>query len=139
MVGRELAQGASTPSLGLSNKAVYPGLITLQSPLIFPPQLLQLFPSSGQKETPAEEKHVKDQYPDHYFSPEVTSLPPPEESLVQNTLWPEEHKLYGHGYELFCVAASPDGRLVASACKSTDAASSRVILWDTNTWTEVGC
>ena len=136
-MGRELAQGASTPSLGLSNKAVYPG--PDHSPLIFPPQLLQLFPSSGQKETPVEEKHVKDQYPDHYFSPEVTSLPPPEESLVQNTLWPEEHKLYGHGYELFCVAASPDGRLVASACKSTDAASSRVILWDTNTWTEVGC
>ena len=116
-MGRELAQGASTPSLGLSNKAVYP----------------------GQKETPAEEKHVKDQFPDHYFSPEVTSLPPPEESLVQNTLWPEEHKLYGHGYELFCVAASPDSGLVASACKSTDAASSRVIIWDTETWTEVGC
>ena len=117
VVGRELAQGASTPSLGLSNKAVYP----------------------GQKETPAEEKHVKDQFPDHYFSPEVRDLPPPEESLVQNTLWPEEHKLYGHGYELFCVAASPDSRMVASACKSTDAASSRVILWDTETWAEVCC
>ena len=98
-----------------------------------------MFLCSGQKETPAAEKHVKDQYPDHYFSPEVTSLPPPEESLVQNTLWPEEHKLYGHGYELFCLAASPDSRLVASACKSTDAASSRVILWDTKTWTEVCC
>ena len=117
MVGRELAQGASTPSLGLSNKAVYPGA----------------------KETPEEEKHVKDQFPDHYFIPEQTDRPPPEESLVQNTLWPEEHKLYGHGYELFCVAASPDSRLVASACKSTDATSSRVILWDTKTWTEVGC
>ena len=55
---------------------------------------------------------------------ERTDLPP-DESLVQNTLWPEEHKLYGHGYELFCVAASPDSGLVASTCKSTDAASSR--------------
>ena len=24
---------------------------------------------------------------------------------------------YGHGYELFCVASSPDGSLLASACK----------------------
>ena len=24
---------------------------------------------------------------------------------------------YGHGYEIFCVAASPDGSLLASACK----------------------
>ena len=63
----QVAQGASTPSLGLSNKAVY----------------------QGQKETPVEEKHVKDQFPDHYFSPETHEEPPPEETLVQNTLWPE--------------------------------------------------
>ena len=24
---------------------------------------------------------------------------------------------YGHGYELYCVSASPDGKLIASACK----------------------
>ena len=24
---------------------------------------------------------------------------------------------YGHGYELYCVAGSPDGKMVASACK----------------------
>ena len=81
---------------------------------------------------------MKDQFPDHYFTGEVWERPPPEESLVQNTLWPEEHKLYGHGYELFCLSVSPDSSLVASACKSTDAASSRVILWDTETWSEVG-
>ena len=61
------AQGASTPSLGLSNKAVY----------------------QGQTETPVEEKHVKDMFPDHYFTPETHEVPPPEETLVQNTLWPE--------------------------------------------------
>ena len=43
------AQGASTPSLGLSNKAVY----------------------QGQSETQTQEKHVKDQFPDHYFTPEI--------------------------------------------------------------------
>ena len=58
--------------------------------------------------------------------------------LVQHSLWPEEHKLYGHGYEMFCCAASPDSRLVASACRSSDPASARVLLWDTNTWEQVG-
>lgn len=45
--------------------------------------------------------------------------PPVEEHLLQNTLWPETQKLYGHGYEVFCVASSPDGKYVASACKVT--------------------
>ena len=48
------------------------------------------------------------------------------------------HKLYGHGYELFSVASSPCGRLVASSCKSTDAESSRVILWSSDTWSQLG-
>jgi len=115
-IGTRLAQGASTPSLGLSNKAVFEGV----------------------EETPQTEKHVKDQFPDNYFTAEVHNEPPPEETLVQNTLWPEEHKLYGHGYELFCVASSPDSNLVASACKSTDPESSKVIVWSTRDWTQVG-
>ena len=45
------------------------------------------------------------------------SEPPVEEHLLQNTLWPETQKLYGHGYEVFCVASSPDGKYVASTCK----------------------
>ena len=64
---RVSAQGASTPSLGLSNKAVY----------------------EGETQTPETDKHVKDQFPDNYFTPETHSAPPPEETLVQNTLWPE--------------------------------------------------
>ena len=66
-IGTRLAQGASTPSLGLSNKAVFEGV----------------------EETPQTEKHVKDQFPDNYFTAEVHNEPPPEETLVQNTLWPE--------------------------------------------------
>ena len=83
-MGRDLAQGASTPSLGLSNKAVYQGRSYSHG-------YLYIMRYSGEKETPVEEKHVKDQFPDHYFTAEEVDRPPPEESLVQNTLWPEEH------------------------------------------------
>ena len=103
------------PSLGLSNKAVW----------------------EEDEERAVEERHVKDLYPDSYFTKQVSSRPPPEETLVQNTLWPEVHKLYGHGHELFTVATSPDSSLVASACRATDVTSARVIIWDPETWAEV--
>ncbi|KAL8285028.1 hypothetical protein RB600_009456 [Gaeumannomyces tritici] len=45
--------------------------------------------------------------------------PPYEDSLSRHTLWPEIEKLYGHGYELSCLAASHDGRVVASACRAS--------------------
>ncbi len=40
-----------------------------------------------------------------------------ESHLLQNTLWPETQKLYGHGFEIFCLCSSSDGKYVASACK----------------------
>jgi elongator complex protein 2 len=46
----KLPEGASLPALGLSNKAVY----------------------AGEKVLSEEERHVKDQYPDFYFTPEVS-------------------------------------------------------------------
>ena len=110
-----LAEGASVPSLGLSNKAVW----------------------EEDEEKAVEERHVKDLYPDSYFTKQVSSRPPPEETLVQNTLWPEVHKLYGHGHELFTVATSPNSSFVASACRATDVTSARVIIWDPETWAEV--
>ncbi len=80
--------------------------------------------------------------------------PPFEEHLLQNTLWPEIQKLYGHGYEIISVASNPSGSIIASSCKvnsvnnlkfeekkkrefifqashQNDAA---IILWNTNTW-----
>jgi hypothetical protein len=45
------------------------------------------------------------------------SEPPTEENLLQNTLWPETQKLYGHGYEIFSLASSPCGSILASVCK----------------------
>jgi len=47
----------------------------------------------------------------------VLTAPPSEENLLQNTLWPETEKLYAHGNELFTLATSPDGLLLASACR----------------------
>jgi len=57
------------------------------------------------------------------------SEPPTEENLLQNTLWPEVQKLYGHGYEIFALAARHDGTLLASACKATTAEHAAIIIW----------
>ncbi|PSR83370.1 WD40-repeat-containing domain protein [Coniella lustricola] len=63
--------------------------------------------------------------------------PPFEESLSRHTLWPEEEKLYGHGYELSCLAASHDGSLVASACKASSLNHAVIRIFETQRWTEL--
>ncbi|CAL1288982.1 unnamed protein product [Larinioides sclopetarius] len=116
-----MPEGASVPSLGLSNKAVFSEDII--------------------KATSAEEtettKHPKDRYPDFYYSPTSLTAPPTEETLLQNTLWPETQKLYGHPYEVFTVASNHAGTLIASACKASKLEHAGIILWDTSTWRQV--
>ena len=114
--GDFLAQGASVPSLGLSNKAVLEG---------------------DTEPIPEMERHVKDQFPDFYFKPELHDKPPPEETLVQNTLWPELQKLYGHGYEIFAVASNHQGTILATACKAAQAEHANILLWSTQNWTKL--
>ncbi|KAK4224850.1 Elongator complex protein 2 [Podospora fimiseda] len=63
--------------------------------------------------------------------------PPFEESLSRHTLWPEVEKLYGHGYEISCLATSHDGKLIASACKATSLNHAVIRLFETEKWTEV--
>ncbi|XP_062549875.1 elongator complex protein 2 [Armigeres subalbatus] len=104
-------KGASVPSLGLSNKAVY----------------------SIEEET-SNTKHVKDIYPEHYFIPTKLESPPSEETLMQNTLWPEMQKLYGHGYEIYALASTHDGHFVASASRATSAEHARILVWNTSNW-----
>lgn len=49
--------------------------------------------------------------------PSVLTEPPFEEHLAHHTLWPETHKLYGHGNELFAMCCDYSGQLLATACK----------------------
>ena len=63
--------------------------------------------------------------------------PPFEETLSRHTLWPETEKLYGHGYEISCLAASHDGKVVASACKASSTNHAVIRLFETDHWTEI--
>ncbi|KAM9385150.1 elongator complex protein 2 [Pholidichthys leucotaenia] len=115
-----LPEGASTPALGLSNKAVFQG---------------DLVPKTS--EEVEQFQSVSDQYQESYFHPLNLTEPPPEDHLLQNTLWPEVQKLYGHGFEMFCLASDSSRTVVASACKASKAEHAAVLLWSTTTWRQL--
>ncbi|XP_017275350.1 elongator complex protein 2 [Kryptolebias marmoratus] len=115
-----LPEGASTPALGLSNKAVFQG---------------DLAPRTN--EEGGQFNSISDQYQESYFHPLILTEPPPEDHLLQNTLWPEVQKLYGHGFEMFCLASDSARTLVASACKASKAEHAAVLLWSTSTWRQL--
>lgn len=116
-----LPDAANMPVLGLSNKAI--DVIDDDAPL----------PESTDNDRaaldPASIVHRSVLDIDH---------PPYEESLSRHTLWPEIEKLYGHGYELSCLAASHDGRFIASACRASSLNHAVIRLFETAPkWTEV--
>ncbi|KAM7274907.1 hypothetical protein ACFE04_016773 [Oxalis oulophora] len=63
---------------------------------------------------------------------------PIEDQLAWHTLWPETHKLYGHGNELFSLCCDNEGKLVASSCKAQTAAVAEIWLWEVGSWKAVG-
>ncbi|XP_073239641.1 elongator complex protein 2-like [Porites lutea] len=123
-IQNSLPIGASVPALGLSNKAVFDGdLDSLRRDLEDPARPMKSSAFASEEPAP--------------FTPVSLKEPPTEDILHQNTLWPEVQKLYGHGYEIFCVASSPDGKLLASACKASKPEHAALILWDTATWRQL--
>ncbi|KAF5899130.1 elongator complex protein 2 isoform X1, partial [Clarias magur] len=116
-----LPEGASIPALGLSNKAVFQGDLTVQST----------------QEEGEDFNRVSDQYKESYFHRLSLTEPPPEDHLLQNTLWPEVQKLYGHGFEIFCLASDSARTVVASACKASKAEHAAILLWSTSTWKQL--
>ncbi|GFN75662.1 elongator complex protein 2 [Plakobranchus ocellatus] len=115
-----LPEGANVPALGLSNKAVF------------------INDDDKNIENEKENDLRPGQYPENYFTPTNLTVPPSEDQLLQNTLWPEEGKLYGHGYEIFSLAAHPDGKILASACKASKSDAANIFLWDMETKKIVG-
>ncbi|SPO00616.1 related to ELP2 - 29 kDa subunit of elongator and elongating RNA polymerase II holoenzyme [Cephalotrichum gorgonifer] len=109
-----MPEAANIPSLGLSNKAV-------------DPDAPEDVGGGGTVDTAT----------DALKSALEIDRPPFEDALSKYTLWPEIEKLYGHGYEISCLAASNDGRLVASACKASASTHAVVRLFETERWTEV--
>lgn len=114
----DLPEGASTPALGLSNKAVFQDDLT---------------PKTNKEGDPGFSS-VSDQYQESYFHPLTLSEPPPEDHLLQNTLWPEVQKLYGHGFEMFCLASDSLRTVVASACKASKVEHAAILLWSATSW-----
>ncbi|PKI59817.1 hypothetical protein CRG98_019823 [Punica granatum] len=70
--------------------------------------------------------------------PVVLTEPPIEEQLAWHTLWPESHKLYGHGNELYSLCCDHEGKLVASSCKAQSATVAEIWLWQVGSWKAVG-
>ncbi|XP_036372087.1 elongator complex protein 2 [Megalops cyprinoides] len=116
-----LPEGASTPALGLSNKAVFQG---------------DLMPQ-GREEEEEGFNSISDQYQESYFHPLTLTEPPTEDHLLQNTLWPEVQKLYGHGFEMFCLASNSAKTVVASACKASKAEHAAILLWSATCWRQL--
>ena len=56
--------------------------------------------------------------------------PPDEDFLSNNTLWPEEAKMYGHGNEVYTIDISHDGKFLASGQKAQEVKNAKLYLWD---------
>lgn len=126
-----MPDAANMPVLGLSNKA------TVEQPDDLVAVLEQDVPTAAATANPETNREAVDPATIVRRSALAITHPPLEESLSRYTLWPEIEKLYGHGYELSCLAASHDGKLIASACKASSLNHAVIRLFETERWTEL--
>ncbi|KAK6426508.1 Elongator subunit elp2 [Oleoguttula sp. CCFEE 5521] len=106
-----LPETAAMPVLGLSNKAI---------------------PTA---ETDADATTETADDPSMSLLP--TATPSHEFHLARHTLYPEREKLYGHGHEISCVAASPTHPLIATACRASSLDHAVIRIYNSDTWREV--
>ena len=118
---KELPEAAGIPVLGLSNKTIG----SLDDTDVRPDGASEIEGGGGQNGV-----HL----PKHSLD---TSRLPSEDDLAKSTLWPEQEKLYGHGYEISAVAASNDQSMIATACKASSLSHAVIRLYDTTHWHEI--
>ncbi|GFS32798.1 elongator protein 2 [Actinidia rufa] len=130
--------GANMSALGLSQKPIY---VKEEVQMCILPSLSDSAPPNpgATYETPDrpgnEGLDTLETIPDAV--PVELTEPPIEEQLAWHTLWPESHKLYGHGNELFSLCCDHEGKLVASSCKAQSASVAEIWLWQVGTWKAV--
>ena len=110
---------AFLPSLGLSNRTTVTGGIEEEDGFEATGTPNVSDPASNNENRPAQNQ------------PKVKL--PTERDLGVVSLWPESRKLFGHHYEVVCVAATttPTGNvIVASACKARDVENASIMIFD---------
>lgn len=117
-VSGELPESASLPALGLSNKAISQD-------------------DENDEDEDPNDRETNETKNISYSLTSTLSQPPVEDQLQRHLLWPEIEKLYGHGYEMSCVDVSPDGSLIASACRSNSPQHAVIRIFDVKTWQEI--
>ena len=127
---------ANMPVLGLSNKAIDAAEDPSSSAIPSSEPTTTTTPNP-QPTDPSPDATPQTRAPSALESFTSTTGPPIEESLSRHTLWPEVEKLYGHGYEIACLAANSSGTLIASACKASSLNHAVIRLFETGRWTEL--
>ena len=64
-----------------------------------------------------------------YVSEYNYNNPPDEDFLANNTLWPEEAKMYGHGNEIYTIGISHDGKFLASGQKAQEVKNAKLYIY----------
>ena len=73
-----------------------------------------------------------------YVSKYNYEIPPDEDFLSNNTLWPEEAKIYGNGNEIYIIDISHDGKFLASGQKAQEVKNAELFLWNVETKKLIG-